>query len=35
MRAMGCGNQKAVKILVELENKYGLIERSRNFTNQI
>lgn len=29
MRAMGCGNQKAVKILAELENKYGLIERKK------
>ena len=29
MRVMGCGNQKAVKILAELENKFGLIERKK------
>lgn len=29
MRVMGCGNQKAAKILVELEHRYGLIERKK------
>ena len=29
MRVMGCGNQKAAKILVELEQEYGLIERKK------
>ena len=29
MEAMGCGNQKAQKMLAELENKCGLIERKR------
>ena len=29
MRVMGCGNQKAAKILMELEQGYGLIERKK------
>ena len=29
MRVMGCGNQKAVRILSELENGYDLIERKK------
>lgn len=29
MRVMGCGNQKAAKILMELEQEYGLIERKK------
>ena len=29
MRVMGCGNQKAAKILLELEQEYGLIERKK------
>lgn len=29
MRVLGCGNQKAVKLLTELEQEYGLIERKK------
>ncbi len=29
MRVMGCGNQKAARILMELEHGYGLIERKK------
>ena len=29
MQVMGCGNQKAIKLLTELEKEYGLIERKK------
>ena len=29
MESLGCAHQKAIKLLNELEGKYGLIERKR------